>query len=402
MALFRTLLPVVLLVAGCATTGSPKGPASASEASLPTGARLSAEGYLTIREAPPSPFPATPPPEPRVVNDFARRTSSPDPAVRARAWEEANGSAEFQAELQRLRQVMAREEAETFVDVRLVRDPAVAAEVWFTQDAARTLARHTSDPRFRARQGGLNARDQARLRALWAERTEGGDLISHVGVNPFTGEVEVGSAVEAGEFRRRAAERGWVLGPEVKLSFPAPAPRTFAASGLETRIRAFSRETRAKGIQLTGGYSGRIVLEDGCFRLAGDEGRPGPLVVFGRQTQLGLDAQSFLVVLGEEGRKRYRVGEIASWPGPNPVDENDRSLRELRRRCGGGPVVNVAEPESQRLFSAPYPDWVADYARARSLSYEQAWREVINCMEREERRGREGLESRDRCIRQFN
>lgn len=196
MAVFRALLPVVLLLAGCATPESPNSPTSSSQAPLPTGARLSAAGYLTIREAPPSPFPDTPPPEPQVVNDFARRTSSPDPVVRARAWEAANGSAEFQAELQRLRQMVAREETDTFVEVRLVRDPAVAAEFWFTRDAARTLARHTSDPRFRARQGGLNARDQARLQALWAERTEGGDLISHVSLDRLTGEVEVAAAVD--------------------------------------------------------------------------------------------------------------------------------------------------------------------------------------------------------------
>ena len=402
MAAYRSVLLAALLLTGCAAIPVDDRPTLASGASLPTGASLSRAGYLTVRQAPPSPFPDQPPPEPRQVDHFARRVSSTDPAVRARAWEEANGSAEFQRELQQLRQVLVREEADNFVDVRLVRDPAVAAEVWFKRDAARILARHTSNPLFRAREGGLNAGEQERLRSLWAERAGRGDVISLFGVDPFTGEVDLRTAVEEAEFRRVAAARGWQLGPEVKLSFPPPAPPAFAAPGLEQRIRVFARDTRAKGIQLTGGSIGRIILDDGCFRLATRQGEPGPLVTFGRETQLGLDAQGYLAVLSQGGAKRYRVGEIGSWPGPNVVDETEAPVRELRRRCGGGPITNVAEPESQRLFSAPYAEWLADYARARSLSYPQAWREVISCMEREERRGRAGLDARDRCIRQFN
>jgi hypothetical protein len=373
-----------------------------SGAAHPTGSQLSSAGYLTILEAPASPFPEAPPPEPQVVDDFARRTSSPDPLVRARAWEEANGTPEFQGELQRLRQVLAREEADNFVDVRLVRDPAVAAEIWFKRNAARTLARHTSNPLFRAREGGLDRSEQERLRSLWVERAGRGDLISLIGVDPFAGLVELGIAVEEAEFRRIAAERGWELGPQLKLSFPTPAPPAFAAPGIDRQVRVFARENRAKGVQLLAGSVGRIILDDGCFRVQARDRERGPLVVFGRQTQLGLDAQGYLVVLSEGGRKRYRVGEIGSWPGPNTVDEKDPNVRELRRRCGDGPIINVAEPESERLFSLPYGEWVADYARARSLSYQQAWREVIACMERQEQRGSAGLEARDRCIRQFN
>lgn len=375
----------------------------AAGASLPAGSRLSATGYLTIGEVPPSPFPEAPPPEPRVVDDFPRRTSSPDPAVRAKAWEEANGSPAFQAELQRLRQLLSREEPDNFVEMRLVRDPEVAAEIWFKRDAAAALARYTSNPLFRPRQGGLNRAEQERLRSLWVERMEQGDLINSVGVYPIDNMVELGIAVEEAEFRRSAAERGWELGPQLKLNFPPPRPPAFADPALENYVRVFARDREAKGIQLLAGSIGRIILEDGCFRLASRKaGELGPLVMFGRETQLGLDQQNYLVVLSEGGRRRYRVGELGSWPGPNMVDESDPDVRELRRQCGSGPVINVAEPESERLFTAPDPAWVADYARAQSLSYREAWQEVIACMRRELDRGRRGLEARDRCIRQFN
>lgn len=392
-----------LALAGCAAATAGNGPAPAAEASLPAGSRLSASGYLTILEAPASPFPDDPPPEPRVVDDFARRVGSPDPAVRAKAWGEANGSRAFQAELQRLRQLLSREEPDNFVDVRLVRDPAVAAEFWFKRDAAQTLARHTSNPLFRPRQGGLTRAELERLQSIWASRAAQGELINLVGIDPFTGVVQLGVAVEEAEFRRVAAERGWNLGPEVQLSFPRPRPAAFADPSLAKYVRAYARETKAKGVQLTGGYSGRIVLDDGCLRLSGGKaGAPGPLVLFGRETQLALDQQGHLIVLGEEGQRRYRIGELGSWPGPNTVDEDDPEVRELRRRCGGGPITNVAEPQSERLFSLPYAAWVADYARGKSLSYGEAWDEVVDCLKREERRGRKGLDARDRCIRQFN
>ena len=390
----------VSLLCGCAT--APGGAPTAAGPGLPGGARASAAGYLTIGEVPPSPFPDEPPPEPRMVDDLARRTSSPDPAVRARAWEEANGSAAFQQELQRLGEILRREEADNFVQMRLVRDPGVAAEVWFKRDAARTLARYTSDPLFRPRQGGASLEEQEQLRLAWTERMEGETVINMVGIDPLGG-VDVGVAVEEAEFRRIAAARGWRFGPEVRLTFPPPRPPAFADPALARHVRAFARETRAKGIQLTGGYSGRIILDDGCFRLAGGTaGERGPLVIFGRDVQLAPDRENYLVVLGEAGARRYRIGELGSWPGPNMVDENDPEVRELRRQCGDGPLTNVAEAQSERLFSLPYPHWVADYARARSLPYPQAWRQVISCMKREEQGGRRGLEARDRCIRQFN
>jgi hypothetical protein len=107
-------------------------------------------------------------------------------------------------------------------------------------------------------------------------------------------------------------------------------------------------------------------------------------------------------VFDAAGERRYRIGETGSWPGPNTVDEEDPDVRELRRQCGSGPVTNVAEPQSERLFSLPFPEWVADFARARAVPYRQAWKQVIACMKREEARGRSGLDLRDRCIRQFN
>jgi hypothetical protein len=208
--------------------------------------------------------------------------------------------------------------------------------------------------------------------------------------------------VEEPEFRALAAQRGWELSPAVNFSFASPRPPAFTDPSLARFVRVFARDAHAKGIQLTGGSMGRIVLEDGCFRLAGGQGgAPGPLVMFDRNTRLGLDAQNYLVVLGGPDRdSRYRIGETGSWPGPNNVNEDEPEVRELRRQCGGGPLVNVAEPQSQRLFALPYPDWIAEYARARKIPYRGAWRRVIACLKREEAR-RLSIAARERCIRPF-
>lgn len=396
-------LLAALLAPACVGPTAPVSSSVVQGGSLPTASRLSPAGYLTIGEVPPSRLPEDPPPEPGAVDDLARDTSSADPEVRARAWERVNGSPAFQQELQKLMQVLPAQEPENFVELRIVRDPGVAAEVWFKRHAASTLARYTSDPLFRPRQGGLSREEQEHLRSLWAGRMKGADVINMLSVDPIAGTVEIGSAVEEAEFRRIAAEQGWELGPSLRLMFPQPRPPAFLEPSLARYVRVFPRESKAKGIQLTGGYSGRVVLVDGCFRLQSQQsGELGPLVLFGRQTQLGLDDQGYLVVFSEDRSRRYRIGEIGSWPGPNSVDESDPDVRKLRQHCGGDPITNVAEPQSARLFSLPFPDRVADYARAHSLSYRQAWQQVLACIEREERRGRRGLEARDLCIRQFN
>ncbi|UOR09493.1 hypothetical protein LCM18_02890 [Qipengyuania flava] len=71
-------------------------------------------------------------------------------------------------------------------------------------------------------------------------------------------------------------------------------------------------------------------------------------------------------------------------------------------RNSGGEIVNVGSPQSLRLFALPFPDWVLNYARATSLSYEDAWDEVIGCMARNEKHARAGMEGRNACIDQFN
>ena len=371
---------------------------------MPRGATLSADGFLTIGAVPPSPFPADPPPMPTQLDTFARKTSLGTPDEQAKAWQEAGGSAAFQAELQRLRQVLAREEAGNFIDVRLMREPQVIGEFVFRRQGAETLARYTSNPSFRGVTVDVDPARLAQLKRVWIARLEGGAPISSLSANRFAGKLELVAGVEEAEFRALAAERGWNLDdPMLSLAFPAPQPAAFAEPRLAGHVRSFAREETAADIRLLALGTGRIVLDDGCFRLADDNGEPlAKLVMFARTSQLFVDGEGYLAVRSSEGDNLYRVGERGAWGGPNAVDENSGDVRELRRRCGTDEIVNVAAPQSERLFALPYPLWVLDYAYTKDISYEAAWDEVIACIERQEARGRRGLEARDRCIKQYN
>lgn len=206
-------------------------------------------------------------------------------------------------------------------------------------------------------------------------------------------------------FMRVAEERGWQWGDEVDLEFVEPAPEAFPDPRLADLVRAFTREETSPAIQLTALGTGRVILQDGCFRLSPREGQDrGPLVMFGYRAQLALDDEGFLVVQTSDRwrSEKYRIGEVGAWGGPNGHDEGSVAVKTLRKRCGEGELINIGSPQSLRHFALPFADWLSDYARAKGLSYDDAWDEVIACYRKEERRGRSGLAMRDRCIQQFN
>ncbi|KLE32345.1 hypothetical protein AAW00_12870 [Aurantiacibacter luteus] len=396
----------MLLLGGCATA-QVDAPRAAGDA--PTGATLSRAGHATIGEVPPSPFPADPPPMPTQLDVMARQTSLGTPEERARAWENAGSTPALRAAME---EVMPRLEAEpTYVQSRIAGEPgAKVLEVFFTRDAEATLARYTSDPLVVARTGGRTQAELEPVMRLWWDRLEaagrpaGGGSLDTIG-----GAVEINTGITRAEFNALAARNGWPdpLGEPVRFTFAAEQARAFADPSLARLVRSFARESMEPGIQLTGGFSGRVVLEDGCFVLDGGRGSERTLVMFGRDAQLAQDEEGYLIVRRANAREPdeaagYRIGEAGFWGGPNGFDENDAEVRALRAACGPGEIMNVRYPGSERLFALPYPLWVFDYAYSRGLTYDAAWDEVMACYKRQERRGRTGFEARDACITQYN
>ncbi|WP_296677893.1 hypothetical protein [Novosphingobium sp.] len=163
----------------------------------------------------------------------------------------------------------------------------------------------------------------------------------------------------------------------------------------------FPRSKSAATIVLTSATYGTVLLDHGCFRRADRKGKPGNLVLFDRNAQIGRDSQGYLAVF-DSGKPSARVGEPAIWGGYPGANERDPDVRKLREVCGEGPIDAVGIPSSVRLFSLPYPEWVANYARVKKISYQAAWDRAIACMKRREADGTGGLEARDSCIDQYN
>ena len=405
----RWWIAVFVSLAGCATVqpDAPQGSAVLMPAGKPSpqGARIERSGYATILSAPPSPFPAEAPPMPGQLDTLARRTSLGTDADRNRAWEEVNGTAAFQLEFQRLREVIARAESDTFLTVRLVRDPGVIGEFLFSGGGKETLAKYTDDKAFRAVDTSVDPIAFGRLEQTWLGRTEIAEAsINLLGANSIDGTIEMNVGIEEPAFRAIAARRGWDLtDPRLRFTFAQPRPEPFAVAGLAGLVRAFPRENTSAAIRLLAKGTGTVVLKDGCFRHANDKGRAGDtLVMFARDSQLTLDGEGYLAIRSEGGERQYRIGELGSWGGPNGFSESDEDVRALREACGRDRLINLAAPQSERLFAMPEPLWVLDYAYSKGITYDAAWDRVTACMNRQMDRGRMPMEARDRCIQQYN
>ncbi len=171
---------------------------------------------------------------------------------------------------------------------------------------------------------------------------------------PFEDRVEMTVPMTAREFRAISAREKWgEVPPQIRLSFA----REMAVPRVDPRVaryvRGFASESLATTLQLQRGLRGRVVLDNGCLRLAGKKGKAkGPLVVFHRETGIGLDAQGYLAAIDRDtGQSKGRVGEMWSWAGPNPGTQFD-GLEELKAACGDGPIENVGNPESEAVFDA--------------------------------------------------
>ena len=407
----RYAIPLVFVLSACASIPDAPAPTTTADGTfVPAGATLNESGYISIGHVAPTPYPDSPPPEPRGIESFASRLSGASAEEQAKLWAEANGSEEFQNEVQRLQQILPTNEPGNFVQINLLRDETsmvdpqtlLGAEVWFKRDAAQTLAKYTSRADFFPRTGGLSEREVEALTRLWIDRVRDLKWPSSIGTNPSLGVVEITPGVTRERFEAVAAERGWTYGDEVDLTFAPPAPPPFADERLEGVVRTFARESSSPAIRMTALGMGRVILDDGCFRMAPrNGGGKGPLVMFAYDAQLGVDEEGYVVVTGTEGgeRRTYRIGEEGAWGGPNGYDEGSDQVRELRERCGPGEIANLAMPHSLRIFSLPHSDTLADYAKRRRMDYSQAWDAVIACYERQERAGRSVRDAGERCVR---
>ncbi|WP_118855856.1 hypothetical protein [Sphingomonas mesophila] len=258
--------------------------------------------------------------------------------------------------LERLRVRLAAAEPHNYVDVRMVHQPDWGYVLFFKRDPEATLRKYSVHPRFRAEHAALTTAELQKLAEPWVKRFTEAGILAGYGSDATSGKVEMMMQVSEAEYRTLALARNWgTLPGPLKLGFAGELPFPRVDPRVAPLLRGFASETRSTVIQLEAGYSGRVILDDGCLRLAGNGKGKGPLAVFHRETGIGLDSEGYLAAIDRRtGKATGRIGEEWSWAGPNGAKDYD-GLAELKAACGDGPVVNVGNPESQARFEARYP-----------------------------------------------
>jgi hypothetical protein len=315
---------------------------------VPHGATINPSGYATILSAPPTgPItapPVAPPPPPADGRPTPLPMTSEARAARERMMNPDDATREAAQALDRR---IGRAERGNYVGMRIVRDPGPRFAFQFRRDAAATLARYTRDARFTSREGGLTRAELQPVFDEWWKRFEPFRLVGGGSVYEFDGVVRFDMNIDEAGFREIAARERWTLPERLTLRFSPPRNPRSIDPALARYVRVFARADRHPAIINQALLSGRVVLRDGCFRVTGREEGGEPLVIFGRDVELGLDAQGYMVLKHpDSGRAAPRIGERMMWAGPLGYSEADPNVKTLRARCGAGPIVAMGVPDT--------------------------------------------------------
>jgi hypothetical protein len=333
-------------------------PVAIHHPTLPKGATMVGKTpFATIFRVPPSPTDDVQPQRQnyRTVSEwYAQEEGLPLEEAKERLSEQMG----IQPIFERLQERLRKHEPDNYVSARLVHQPDWAYVLYFKRDPEATLRKYHVNPRFKAARAAYTEAELKTLVDPWLKRFAGKRIGS--GYFPFAaeGRAEIMMTITAAEYRAIAARDGWGdVPPPLQLSFAKDLPFPRIDPLIAPLLRGFASESQATGLQMQRGESGRVILDDGCLRLAAKSGKKGPLVVFHRETGIGFDAQGYLATIDRQtGNATGRIGEMWSWAGPNPGEEFD-GLAELKAACGDGPIANVGNPESEARFKARHPGY---------------------------------------------
>jgi hypothetical protein len=352
---------------------------------VPTGAVVERSGFATILQAPSPAYPDAPPPaENRPASEAGWYAESQGISEQEAARRQREQQA-LRPQVERLLRVLRAKEAGNFTAPRMVHSPDWAHVFYFKRDPEATLAKYTSNPRFKA---ALARYTQAELDALakpWIERFRAHRLIDGYGSDPTFGEVGVDLNVSEAEFRQIAAREGWVVPDAVKLRFSQGVEGEALPERLRSLVRIFPHSDRALGATNMAAIGGRIVLRDGCLYVSRPN-QPDRLAYFPREMGLTLDEHGYLALKPRASKANVsgRIGEEFMWAGPmGQVPESAPMVAELRQRCGAAPIESISFPQSRHNFRVR-PFAIDDYVRARRITRQQAWDEIRACWARQD------------------
>lgn len=373
-----------LLLAACAAPIASVGHERGASVSRPPGATIEASGFATLLAAPPVPHADSPPPPAPETEPARIARTQGIPLVEAERRMNPDGAARQAAIV--LHERLKVGAPGNYIGMRIVRDPDPRYAFQFRRDAAATIAWYTRDPRFIPREGGVPEAELQPIFDAWWPRLQAHRLVGGGAVDAFDGVVRFDMNIDKVAFEEIAATEGWTLPDRLALNFaPPPNPRSVDTS-LASLVRIFPREDRLPAFVHSAALSGRVILRDGCFRLTESGGEAEPLVIFGRDSELTLDADGYMVVRNDSRTDDNRadpprIGERVVWSGPRSTSEAGSGLRALRAACGDGPVVAVGEPVSAHAFRVR--PWEIDaYAREAGISRQAAWEALKACWAR--------------------
>lgn len=340
MKLAWVMVPVALV--GVAAMAAPKG------------AVVSKSGFATILRVPPSPTGDVVSQRPTYngpIEFYAQEEGVTIPEARKRISEQMG----FVPIFERLEERLRRLEPDNYISARIERKPDWHYVLFFKRDPEATLRRYSVNPRFKVAKAAYTEAELKALAAPWLKRFADEGIADVYGADPVAGRVSITIPITRAQFAAIAAREGWGEVPAlINLHFAADHQVPRVDPRVASRLRGFASERRATTMQMEAGFSGRVILDNGCLRMAGKGKAKGPLVVFHRETGIGLDAQGYLAAIDRaSGKATGRIGEMWNWAGPNPGTEFD-GLEQLKAACGDGPVTNVGNPESLARSEARY------------------------------------------------
>ena len=324
----------------------------------PTGARIEPSGFATVLTVPVPDYQRLMERAPRFQGAEAEWYARDQKISVAEATKRYKEQQAIRPELERLLATLRTKEAGNFTAPRMIHYPDWAYVFYFKRDPDATLARHSRNPRFKAARARYTQEELDALIKPWVERFTRAGIMGGYGSDATYGTADFMMNVTEREYRDLAAHEGWGPVPDaIRLGFT----RDLAIPAVDRKaapfLRAFANDTRGTTLQLEAGFTGRLVLRDGCIRSVGIEKNAGPgsLAYFHKETGVGLDEQGFLVLIDRvTGKPKGRIGEMFSWAGPNGIRPDMPGLAELKAKCGDGPVHHVGNPESKAAFDARY------------------------------------------------
>ena len=321
----------------------------------PSGAEVEASGYATVLSVPLPDYRKLVERPPRFRGAEAEWYARDQKIGIAEARKRQDEQNALRPRFEKLMAELRAKEAGNYTDARVVHQPDWAYVLFFKRDPEATLAKYVRHPRFKAALAPFTREELDALIKPWAERFGKAGIMGGYGSDATYGTAEFMMSVTEEEYREIAAKEGWGEVPApIKLGFAQGLAVASVDPKVAPFLRHFASERRATTFQLEALGTGRIILRDGCLRVAGHEGKEA-LAMFHKETGIGVDPQGYLALIDRRtGMATGRIGEMFAWGAPNPSGEDMPEVVELHARCGPGTVVNAGNPESKAAFDLRY------------------------------------------------